>query len=179
MPRSPNKPNTHRRRRRGETVLSCRVGVGGVYWALSPVIMFTLLFYKISVTSESHAHPPVGSIHIDSHHCIAALVSPLLILRHPSSSPSFKSTSTQTQYVHVTPRLRSKSGERASHTLTSLLGIDFRKLSAKHIHKHVLRNFKKHFYLQSFTTVTELCNVCFSSLFSNREKIIRTDLSDR
>ena len=28
------KPNTHRRRRRDETVLSRRVGVGGVYWAL-------------------------------------------------------------------------------------------------------------------------------------------------
>ena len=27
------KPNTHRRRRRDETVLSRRVGVGGVYWA--------------------------------------------------------------------------------------------------------------------------------------------------
>jgi len=28
------KPNTHRRRRRDETVESRRVGVGGVYWAL-------------------------------------------------------------------------------------------------------------------------------------------------
>jgi len=27
------KPNTHRRRRRYETVFSRRVGVGGVYWA--------------------------------------------------------------------------------------------------------------------------------------------------
>jgi len=27
------KPNTHRRRRRDETVLSRRVGDGGVYWA--------------------------------------------------------------------------------------------------------------------------------------------------
>jgi len=37
------KPNTHRRRRRDETVLSRRVGVGGVYWALRT--------YAVSVSS--------------------------------------------------------------------------------------------------------------------------------
>ena len=31
MENRPLKPNTHRRRRRDETVLFCRVGVGGVY----------------------------------------------------------------------------------------------------------------------------------------------------
>ena len=34
---SSNKPNTHRRRRRDETVLSRRVGVGGVYWAIDGI----------------------------------------------------------------------------------------------------------------------------------------------
>jgi len=37
-----------------------------------------------------------------------------------------------------------------SRTLALLLGIDFRKLSARHKHNRTSRDFKKHFYLMHF-----------------------------